>query len=148
MPLHYGRRVHPGQIELTFEPFIPPPYVSEFQFEFYPPRSRHTDRDRRSSCSRSSKRSSNTSASEQDEPKRQHFVEDDRFYRVLVMENSIQDTCDDATMRDYESFGRGLKVNKAWDVMCHGNVRYPNLRKMARKSLLRNQVAVAFLSSL
>jgi hypothetical protein len=60
------------------------------------------------------------------------------------MENSMRVTCGDAMMRDYESFGRDLKVNKAWDVMCHGNVRYPHLRKMARKeSLLRSQVAVA-----
>jgi hypothetical protein len=143
-PLHYGYRVHPTQIKLAFEPFIPPTCVSEVQFEFYPPRSRHTDRDRRSSRSRSSKRRSNTSTSERDERKRQHFVEDDRFYRVLAMENSMRATCDDAMMRDYESFGRDLKVNKAWDVLCHGNVRYPHLRKMARKeSLLRNQVAVA-----
>jgi hypothetical protein len=34
----------------------------------------------------------------------------------------MQATCSNAVMRDYKSFRRDLKVNKAWDVMCHENV--------------------------
>jgi hypothetical protein len=51
----------------------------------------------------------------------------------------MQAMCGDAMMRDYKSFGRGLIANKARGVICHGNVRYPHLRKTPWKdSLLRN----------